>query len=138
MWRPLLALVVGAGAHVWFPPLARDNATLARELTTANCASTVLSPAWTTGPSTAALFSSYHLHIAWAAGNTAQVAAVAAFKGYLTSVAGASASCSSVADTSTYFCISQTTNAYSASEKTNPFYNVRLLPPLPLPRRCGA
>lgn len=128
-----LALLAGAGAHVWFPPHALDNVTHARELTTAGCTS----PGWSTGPADAATFQSYHLHIAWAAGNTAQVAAVAAFKDYLISVAGADASCGSLSDTAAYFCYSQTINSFTASSKQDPFYNVRPPPPPP-PRRLAA
>jgi hypothetical protein len=67
-------------------------------------------------------FESFHLHLAYAAGNTAQVAAVAAFKTALIA-AGASSTCSSTADTADLFCYSQTINSFDSASKQDPFYN---------------
>ena len=121
MRLPLLLLCASvARAHIWFPP--SWNASHAhRALTTSGCTS----PAWsaTATAGTATAFQSFHLHLAWAAGNTAQVAAVAAFKTALISTAGASATCGSLSDTSNYFCYSQTINSYTSSSKQDPFYN---------------
>ena len=117
----LLLCLASAISHIWFPEGWHHENVSARELTTSGCTSPAWSTTATSGTTTA--FSSFHLHLAWAAGNTAQVAAVAAFKTLLISTANASASCSSLTDTSTYFCYSQTINSYTSSSKQDPFYN---------------
>ena len=119
----LLSACVPSVAHIWFPDGWVQNASSPRGLTTSDCTSNT-SPQWTSGPSSMTTFESYHLHLAWAAGNTAQAAAVTSFKNYLISVAGASSSCpNDLSDTSTYFCYSQTINSYNSSSKQDPFYN---------------
>jgi hypothetical protein len=110
-------------AHTWFPAGWVHGNGSARGLTTSDCASTVSSPQWTSGPASNTTFESYHLHVAWAAGNTAQAAAVTSFKSWLISVANATASCSTLSDTATYFCYSQTINSDTSSSKQDPFYN---------------
>jgi hypothetical protein len=119
----LLLCLSTARAHTWFPDgwVQRHENASGRELTTSGCTSPAWSTAATSGVTTA--FSSFHLHLAWAAGNPAQVAAVAAFKAALISVANASSSCASLTDSSTYFCYSQTITSYASAAKQDPFYN---------------
>ena len=71
-------------------------------------------------------FESFHLHIAYSAGNTLEVSAVAKFLSYLETVAGAASSCGSddTSDTSDAFCYSMTIDDYDASQKQDPFFNM--------------
>jgi len=92
---PLLFVTVQA--HIWFP-----EGYPKRELTTADCTT---GPKWNTAYSASPTdkYSSYHLHLAYAGGNTAQVAAAAKFKTLANTDAGMSTSCTSVSDTNDYF-----------------------------------
>jgi hypothetical protein len=105
----LLAPLLVSG-HIWFPDDYPEN----RRLTTEDCNDDG-EPSWTSTSSTDTNFLSFHLHIAWAAGNTAQVNAVNEFKAQLLSTGGASSSCTSIAETADYFCFAMTLNDYSTS-----------------------
>ena len=128
--RSLLALAACAScavAHEWYPAgweHARRNENAARGLAYANQSCELGSPAWALPASTTvAAFESFHLHLAYAAGNTAQAAAVAAFKTALIA-AGASSTCpNTLSDTSTVFCYSQTITSFTSSSQEDPFYN---------------
>jgi hypothetical protein len=114
------------------PPLPLPRTST--ELTTVDCS---YNPQWSTTATdsvattsttsttatTATFFPSFHLHVAWAAGNTAQATAVANFKTAITTTGGASSSCTAKTDTSNYFCWSMDMNDYTASNKQDPFYN---------------
>ena len=117
--RPILA-----SSHSWFPPNYK------RTLTTSDCSGvvngiTANNPKWTTAYSTSPVdkFLSYHLHLAWAGGNTAQSAAAATFLSLVKSTAGADASMASESDTNDLFAYSQTIEDYSAQQKQDPFYS---------------
>ena len=124
-----------AHGHIWFPTgwvhedaLRYSNASAGiapRLLTTSDCVANT-SPQWMTGPGASPTFQSYHLHVAWVANNVAQVAAVRSFRSYLTSVAGASAACTTLEDTANYFCYANTVNALTSSSKQDPFYNTEM------------
>ena len=102
----LLLLPPLATAHVWYPD---GHKSPARELTTSDTDSACMGastsfgkPKWTSNSGTDA-FLSYHLHLAWASGNTQQSTGAAKFLSLLTSSAGASSTCSATTDTTDLF-----------------------------------
>ena len=105
------------------PPLAGE-ATVS-DCTSSSGGTSTTNPLWSQASTSTQTFSSFHLHVSWAAGNTEQAAAVTSFKTAIIS-AGASSSCSAVSDTSDYFCYSMVMNDYTATAKQDPFYNYEM------------
>ena len=110
-----------ASGHSWFPPSYK------RALTAADCSGSSIAnnPKWATAYSTSPTdkFNSYHLHLAWSGGNTAQSAAAATFLSLLKSTAGAASSMASDNDLNDLFAYAMTIEDYSAAQKQDPFYS---------------